>query len=299
MQSLKNIHIILNPAAGIKNPPLRIFNQYFKKAGYDWDVSITKDRGDGLRLSQKAIRDGADMVVAYGGDGTVMEVASGLQNTEIPLAILPGGTGNILSAELNIPQSLEQACELITKPDQYRIKKIDMGCSDDPNLPAFTLRAGVGLEANMLEGTDRELKENYGIFAYIMGAIQALGGAKEAHYHLSLDGQDIECQGLTCLIANAGYFGVPGITLDPKVKVDDGLLDVFVIRQMDLLGLFSLAASVARGSEKKGQTQHWQAKSVKIETDPPQSTQADGEMWGKSPVNICVNPQSLNVIVPK
>jgi YegS/Rv2252/BmrU family lipid kinase len=299
MQSLKNIHIILNPAAGIKNPPLRVFNQHFKKAGYDWDVSITKDRGDGTRLTEKAIQDGADIVVAYGGDGTVMEVASGLQNTDSPMAILPGGTGNILSAELGIPQNLEQACELITKPEQFRIHKIDVGCSDDPDLPAFTLRAGVGLEANMLEGTDRELKENYGIFAYIMGAIQALGGAKEALYHLVLDDKELECEGLTCLIANAGYFGVPGITLDPKVKIDDGLLDVFVIRQMDLLGLFSLAASVARGSEKKAPTHHWQAKSIRIESDPPQPTQADGEMWGKSPVNICINPQSLNVIVPK
>lgn len=299
MDTKKNVRIILNPSAGFKNPPLRSFNQTFRKAGWDWDVTITKERGDGIQLAQKAIEDGADIVAAYGGDGTVMEVASGLQNSDIPLGIIPGGTGNILSTELNIPQNLEQACGLITSPNTHKIHAIDMGCSDDPLLPAFTLRAGVGLEASMLEGTDRELKERYGIFAYIMGGMQALREPKEAHYRLTLDGQDLECHGLTCLIANAGYFGVPGITLDPKVKIDDGFLDVFVIRKMDLIGLFSLAASVARGSEKKGPAQHWQAKSVKIETDPPQSTQADGEMWGQSPVNICINPQSLKVIVPK
>lgn len=295
----KNVRIILNPSAGVKNPPLRSFNQCFRQAGWDWDVVITKDRGDGIDLAKQAIQDGADIVAAYGGDGTVMEVASGLQNTDTPLAIIPGGTGNILSIELNIPQKLDQACYLMTAGDKHQIRKIDMGCSDDPMVPAFTLRAGVGLEASMLEGTDRELKERYGIFAYIMGGIQALREPKAAHYYLTLDGQALECEGLTCLIANAGYFGVPGVTLDPKVSIDDGLLDVFVIRKMDLIGFFSLASSIARGSDKRDLAQHWQAKSIKIETDPRQSTQADGEMWGHSPVNICVQPQSLNVIVPR
>ncbi len=118
-----------------------------------------------------------------------------------------------------------------------------MGGTNDPDMPGFVLRAGVGLEADMLEGTDRELKEKFGIFAYIIGGMQALKEIKESLYHLVLDGQSIESKGLTCLIANAGFFGVPGLTLDPKVKVDDGLLDVFVIQKTDLVGLFSLAAS--------------------------------------------------------
>lgn len=299
MADKKNIQVILNPSAGTKNPPLRTFNHIFKKARHTWNLSITKERCDGIELAKKAVKDGADIVVAYGGDGTVMEVASGLQNTNIPMGIIPGGTGNILSTEINIPQNLEQACQLIADSERQRISQVDMGCTDDPNVPAFTLRAGVGLEATMLEGTDRELKEKYGIFAYIMGGIQALREPQEAHYLLTLDDQVMECHGLTCLIANAGYFGVPGVTLDPRVKVNDGLLDVFVIRKMDLLGLFSLAASVARGIEKKDTAQHWQVKSVRIETDPPQATQVDGEMWGQSPVNICISPASLKVIVPK
>ena len=91
---------------------------------------------------------------------------------------------------------------------------------------------------------------------------------------------------------------MPGLSLDPKVKVDDGLLDVFVIEKTDLMGLFSLAASVVGGTEKKDAAQHWQVKSVKIEADPAQSTQADGEMWGKSPIELTVQSNSLQVIVP-
>lgn len=294
----KNVRIILNPSAGSKNPPLRIFNNLFHQANIDWDLVITKERRDGICLAEKAIKDDVDIVVAYGGDGTVMEVAGGLKGTGIPMAILPGGTGNILSIELGIPQNLQEACMLITHPEKSRLRSIDLGITNDQTLPAFALRAGVGLEAAMLEGTDRELKERYGIFAYIMGATQALHNIKEAQYHLILDGEAVECSGLTCLIANAGYFGVPGLVLDPKVKIDDGLLDVFVLRKMDLAQLFSLAATIVGGNELKDPALHWQVQSVSIESDPIQSTQADGEMWGQTPVEIKVKKDALQVLVP-
>lgn len=297
--SKKNVLVILNPTAGSKNPPLRLFNNLFHKSNFEWDLVITKERCDGICLSEKAIKDGADIVAAYGGDGTVMEVASGLKDVNIPMAILPGGTGNILSIELGIPQNLEEACKLITQPEKSKIRSVDLGITTDEKVPAFALRAGVGLEAAMLEGTDRELKERYGIFAYIMGATQALHNIKEAHYNLVLDGESVECSGLTCLIANAGYFGVPGLVLDPKVKIDDGMLDVFVLRKMDLVQLFSLAATIVGKNELKDQALHWQVKSVTLESDPVQSTQADGEMWGESPIEIKVNQGGLKVLVPK
>lgn len=297
--SKKNVQVILNPSAGSKNPPLRVFNNLFHRANIDWDLVITKERCDGICLAEKAIKDGVDIVAAYGGDGTVMEVASALQGTGIPMAILPGGTGNILSIELGIPQNLEEACKLITQPENSRLRAVDVGITNDDKVPAFALRAGVGLEAAMLEGTDRELKERYGIFAYIMGATQALHNIKEAHYNLILDGEPVECIGITCLIANAGYFGVPGLVLDPKVKIDDGFLDVFVLRKMDLLQLFSLAASIVGGAELKDPALHWQVKTVSIQSDPIQSTQADGEMWGESPIDIEIKKDGLHVLVPK
>ena len=297
--SKKNVQVILNPSAGSKNPPLRVFNNLINREKIDRELVITKERCDGICLAEKAIKDGVDIVAAYGGDGTVMEVASGLQGTGIPMAILPGGTGNILSIELGIPQNLEEACRLITQPEHSRLRAIDVGITNDEKVPAFALRAGVGLEAAMLEGTDRELKERYGIFAYIMGATQALHNIKEAHYNLILDGEPVECTGITCLIANAGYFGVPGLVLDPKVKIDDGFLDVFVLRKMDLLQLFSLAASIVGGAELKDPALHWQVKTVSIQSDPIQSTQADGEMWGESPIDIEIKKDGLNVLVPK
>ncbi len=299
MPVIKNIRVILNPVSGQKNPPLKKLNTLFSAAGYELDVVVTKELGDGCELSKKAVLDGADIVAAYGGDGTVMDVASGLQGSKVPLAILPGGTANVLSTELGIPHNLDEAVALLTNPSQSRIRAIDLGKTNDEKLPGFALRASVGLEADMLEGTDREAKNKYGIFAYIMGGIQALRDIRESCYRLELDKEIVEVKGLTCLIANAGAFGVPGLTLDPGISIDDGLLDVFVIRKTDLLGLFSIAAAVVGGTEVKDPIQHWQVKKVKIEADPVQSTQADGEMWGKSPIEIRVAHKSLKVIVPK
>ena len=103
----------------------------------------------------------------------------------------------------------------------------------------------------MLEGTDRELERKVRHFCLYYGWHASLKRNKRIDYPSGAGWAIVEDKGLTCLIANAGYFGVPGLHLDPEVKVDDGLLDVFVIQKTDLVGLFSLAASVVGGTEKK------------------------------------------------
>ena len=112
-QKVKTIHIIINPASGRTEPILSIINSAMKEAGIHWDISVTKEKGDGLQLAKAAVKQGADVVCVYGGDGTVMEVMSGLMGSEVPLAILPGGSANIMASELNIPQDLKEACKLI------------------------------------------------------------------------------------------------------------------------------------------------------------------------------------------
>ena len=112
MASLKNharksIRVILNPAVGKGNPVLKTFNKVFLDAGYEWDIALTQGSGDGRKLAQQAIAEGVDVIVAYGGDGTLMDVASGMIGSQVPLGILPGGTGNVLSIELGIPREIQ------------------------------------------------------------------------------------------------------------------------------------------------------------------------------------------------
>src|SRR5690554_7252602 len=114
--SQRKVHVVINPAAGQGIPLLSILNQVFSECGVDWDVSITKKSGDAREQARQAAAKGVDVVAAFGGDGTVAEVASGLLGSRTPLAILPGGTANVMSVELGIPTDLAQACRVACDP---------------------------------------------------------------------------------------------------------------------------------------------------------------------------------------
>ena len=88
------ITVILNPAAGQSSPLLKTFNRVFHEAGYAWDIRLTNQFGDGQHHARRAIQEGVDIVAVYGGDGSIMDVAAGMIGSQVPLAILPGGTGN-------------------------------------------------------------------------------------------------------------------------------------------------------------------------------------------------------------
>jgi diacylglycerol kinase (ATP) len=293
-KSHKLIRVILNPASGQTEPELKIFNRTFKEAGYAWDVRITQQAGDGTRLAKEAIGDGADIIAVYGGDGSVMEVAAGMVGSNIPLGIIPGGTGNVISIELGIPRDTAAACALIASKSQT-LRNVDLGTAGEVS---FMLRTGIGLEATVTKSADRDAKDKYGIFAYVISAVQALAEPDMVHYHLTIDGKEIHSEGLSCVVANSGSLGVAGLALSSGVNVSDGLLDIFIIRKADLVSLFSLAASVIGGNENSETMPHWTGKEIDIVADPVQEVQADGELIGESPVHIKVLPQALKVIVP-
>jgi YegS/Rv2252/BmrU family lipid kinase len=293
--AVRKIAVIVNPASGQDKPFLKIFNTTFQDAGYDWELFVTKDAGDGYRLAQKAAADGFEVVAAYGGDGTVMEVACGLRGTGVPMAILPGGTGNVMAVELGIPRDLAAASSLIIQPDR-QLRPVDMGQMADK---CFILRVGVGFEANVIEIDDRNLKNRYGIFAYVMSALQAAREPTVARYHLVIDGEVYDCEGLGCIVANAGSLGVPGLTLSPRVDPSDGLLDVFVIRKADLPSLISMASGFVGGVTQNENLLHWQARLVSVISSPVQPVQGDGELFGTTPIRVKVLPKSVDIVVPR
>ena len=108
----QKVHVVINPASGQPQTILNKLNDVFHPAGVDWAVSITQKSGDAARFTRQAIADGAEVVGAFGCDGTVMDVAEAIQGGEIPMAILPGGTANRVSVELGIPKDLSEAAKL-------------------------------------------------------------------------------------------------------------------------------------------------------------------------------------------
>jgi diacylglycerol kinase (ATP) len=288
------VFAVINPAAGQDQPLLKSLNKVFQENEVDWDIAITKTRGDGGRLARKAAQSGVDVVLVYGGDGTVMECASGLIGSQTPLAILPGGTANVMARELGLPLDLVAAATLAVNPHS-RIRCVDMGQVGEQT---FLLRAGIGFEAEMVEGADRDLKDRLGVLAYGLSALQTLANPPLARYRLCLDGVDEEYAGLACVVANSGNLGSADIVLSKKTDISDGLLDVFVVTETDLPALVSLAASVVSGRPDPPALKHWQVREVSIESEPIQTVQLDGELIGKTPVTMKILPEAVQIITP-
>jgi diacylglycerol kinase (ATP) len=295
----KRIAVIVNPASGQDRPVLSILNRVFHPAGVDWDVFVTKRAGDARRYAEAAVEAGYDAVGVYGGDGTVAQAASGLIGKPTPLAIFPGGTANVMSFELGIPGDLPEAVALVFD-ETAKIRQVDVGrvAGRDGQERYFVLRVGIGFEAEMVGGADRGLKDRLGDLAYALSALNALREPPMARYRLTLDGREVESEGMTCIVANSGSMGRTGLSLAPGIDVSDGLLDVLVIRRSDLPALLSLAASLIRGKDTAEPLQRWQAREVAVAADPPQTVTVDGEIVEGTPFAAEVIPRAVRVLVP-
>lgn len=296
----KHIHVVVNPASGKNEPILNTINDVFRPAGVTWSVSVTNEYGDAMRQAREAAEEGADIVVSYGGDGTVMEVVNGLMDTGVPLGILPGGTGNVLSIEVGIPQTLAEAVQVLVSEDSV-VRQIDVGQCDAPGWEEsrhFLLRVASGFDAQRINMTSRELRDKYGRMAYFIGALQAIPESTAVHYTFTLDGEEVTVEGFTCLVENAGNIGIPGVSLSPDISISDGLLDVFCVSNLDFNLLTSAVMSIADKPLDPESFQYWQAGEVTIASDPTQPVVGDGEKWGETPVTIKVLPGAIGVITP-
>ena len=290
----KQISVIVNPAAGQDEPILNVLNSVLRPAGIKWDVFVTNEAGDAHKYAQQSAAAGVDAVAVYGGDGTVTEAASGLIGSSIPLAILPGGTGNVMSIELGIPGKLEDAIALLCEPVQES-RLVDMGMIDDR---PFFGHVAVGLEADMHQTADRAMKDRLGFLAYPVAALQALVDRPVSRYTLTMDEAKIEMEVLNCIVTNLGSIGILGATLASNISVSDGLLDVILIRKADVASLSELIGSVTGLTDSASPLPHWQVRHVSIDADPPQNVTADGELLGSTPVDIKILPSAIRVIVP-
>jgi diacylglycerol kinase (ATP) len=290
----QRVHVIINPGSGQPKPILHTLNAVFRPKGIDWDISLTKKSGDAERFARQAAESGADIVAAFGGDGTVMEVARGLMGLETPLAILPGGTANLMSVELGIPHDLKQAVEVAA--DEHAITHaIDVG---KVNGGYFLLRVGMGFPARKVEYADRKLKDRFGVMAYTLAAVKAVKAKTEANYRLTVDGKVFEVRTRACQVYNAGNMGKAGTAPVPGISVEDGLLDLLALREQAALTLLAQGMEHSiRHSEDL--FYRWQGSQIVIESDPPQPVHIDGEVVGTTPVHIEIIPKAIRVLAPR
>ena len=289
----KKVHVVINPAAGQDEPILNVLNDIFHPAGVEWDISLTHKSGDATRLAAEAAASGVDLVAAYGGDGTQMEVANGLLGTSVPQAILPGGTGNAMAHDLGISLKLWQAAELIVNSTKRRA--IDLAKIGDQY---FMLRAYAGLSAE--DAASREKKDKYGQLAYVQASINFLRYVPESHYKVSVDGEIIEGEALILFILNAGSIGgVMGIELPTigTVDISDGYIDLYAITK-SIRPLRAVSQHIFNFQGSDTGVYHWRAKEISVEADPIQDVWIDGELGGQTPFTVTAVPKALEVVVP-
>jgi YegS/Rv2252/BmrU family lipid kinase len=288
------MHVVINPASGQPQPVLHTVNMVWHELDVEWDASITKKGGDGYRFAREALAADVDVVVAFGGDGSVMEVASALMGGQVPVAILPGGTANVMSTELGIPGDLTQACQLACGQNSTT-KAVDVGQSGDRT---FMLRVAMGLAADHVIGATREMKDRYGELAYTISALQQMEHPTTARYQLTLDGEGYEVEGVTCRVDNSGNFG-HGLSFSKEISVSDGLLDVTIIRDLGGTSAWSLLTdAIGHGTPDADAFHHWQAREITIDSDPSQSVIGDGELWGETPISLKVLAKAVHFVVP-
>jgi diacylglycerol kinase (ATP) len=288
----KHIHFIINPAAGKEEAILSYINQVFDNSDTDWDITVTK-RGIGAGDIARTLIGKTELIAVYGGDGCVTEVASALYGTAMPMAIIPGGTANVMAKELAIPIDTKAALELLFS-DQTSLKTIDMGLM---NGHPFLLRVNLGIMADMILQTDRNLKDNIGQLAYGVTAIKTIANAEPIKYRLEIDGKLIEESGVSLTVTNSGNMGIGDFALQPGISITDGMLDVVLLKDTDFISLLKVAGSTLLQNETDA-IMHWPCKQVTITTEQEQHFICDDYEEMARVLNIKVAPAAIKILVP-
>ena len=296
-KKIKKVRIIINPVAGKEESVLSIVDTAMKEVGIKWEVSITHKAGDAIQIAKDAVKEGVDALAVYGGDGTIAEAINGLVGSDLSMIILPGGSANVMAAELGIPIDLKEACALMSK-GLLEIKKIDAG---QFNKRYFIMGISLGFQSDVIKGASRESKNKFGFLAYLFSAFAAVKKTRKATYNIKIDGQEHEVEGLMCIITNTGNLGFGKLSFDKPIDTSDGLLDVVVVRQVNF-SMFKLIATKLLKSKHTDNFElvnHWQGKDISVSSSPKQTVQCDGEVLGEMPLHIHVIPGAIKVLVPK
>ena len=267
------------------------------EAGVKVTTHVLKGKGAVRRAARRAVKDGCDLVVAVGGDGTVLQVATAMAGSTVPLAIVPTGTGNLLAGNLDIPSDMAAA---IHTAIAGRALTIDVGqVRIGHKRRAFTVACGVGFDADVMERTDSEEKGRWGKLAYLANALRESGNIGNVMHKITLDGKCTMTEAAQVLVANQGRIG-PGLEAR-GVSATDGLLDVYIVRASGPLPALVAGWEALRTTESEketGRVLRTQARTVEIETEPRRRVEIDGSAMGWTPLKASILPLSLTVMVP-
>jgi YegS/Rv2252/BmrU family lipid kinase len=294
---MARVLLITNPLAARTDPEVvRTVSNVLAREGWEVDVVGTTRPGHAAELAAEGVRDGADVVAVYGGDGTTMQAVKGMRGSEVPLGMIPGGTGNLLAGNLRIPRDPRKAALAIARGTARRI---DLGLMERPDGPHyFAVAAGAGFDAELMAGTTREAKRRWKMAAYVARAWETMGTVKSVRCRITVDDRTMEGTAASVLVANCAEFIPPLLKFRKGVALDDGLLDVVVLSAEGLFESLGVVLEWITGDDGSTRVQYARGRAVRVEMEPAQPTQVDGEPAGRTPFAVELLPGALRVLAP-
>jgi diacylglycerol kinase family enzyme len=285
---------VVNP---VKVPQLdelrRTVDETLTAAGWPrprWYHTTVDDTGRGQ--TREAIEAGAELVFACGGDGTVRSCVNGLVGTDVAMAVLPCGTGNLLASNLGLSNDPAAALEVAIERGRRRLDVGMVGGS------CFTVMAGMGFDAQMLDTTSEAAKAWIGWPAYVTGAIRHIRDRPMRVWIRIDDGPVLRRRARTVLVANVGRLQ-GGIRLLADAEPDDGFLDVAVLSPRTLRHWLALGWAVLRRRERVPRMEVFRGRQVRITSDRVQPRELDGDVIEPGRVlHAEVRPAALWLCVP-
>lgn len=291
---MRSVIIIINPIAGVrpKGEIPEIVRNAFADSDCDVQVKFTEYAGHASEIAKEAVKNHVDSVVAIGGDGTINETARSLVGSETALGIVPMGSGNGLARHIQIPLEISRALKVVR---DGHCEKIDYG---DVNGHIFFCTAGVGFDA--VVSNEFALKKGRGGINYVRSAVDVFSKYKPQTYSISTDDGKISEKAFLIAIGNAAQWGNNAF-ITPRASMNDGLLDVTLIKPFNLIEAPQMAIQLFRRTlDENPNVSTFRSSQIKIELPDGNSVvHVDGEPFNLGGVlNINIHPNGLYVLTP-
>ncbi len=294
--------VILNPAAGRGARSWRFYEAELAHRGAD--IRLTQKAGDARVLALGAIEEGADFLVAAGGDGTLGEVAGAILESKQPvrLGVLPIGTGNDFARTLGVWGEPKCALDAIFSEHTRRVDVGTIECGEHTS--AWINVAGCGFDSLAAKrindwGRRKTMRHVRGLGAYLLAVACEVVAFKSFELNLELDGEPLEMRAVLCAVANAKSYG-GGMLVCPGAKLDDGLFDVCIIGDASRSEFLRAFPGVFAGRHTKHpKVMMRRCRSIRVESKQNVPVLADGEIVGSAPFRCEIVPGALEMCAPK
>jgi diacylglycerol kinase (ATP) len=293
--------MIANPTAGSyaqHTDQISDTLEFLRSRGWQTELKLTQAAGDARRLAGDAVKQGINVVIAIGGDGTINEIIQELAGSETALGVIPSGTVNVWAREVGIPLDYVGAREVLVFG---QTRRIDLGKINDDY---FLLMVGIGIDGEVIHTVEKRSAKRFGVLGYLLVGTWLGLGYPAFRAILQMDDQVFKTTPIQIVIGNTQLYA-GAIKYTWQAKCDDGLLDVCIVRKSSMLGRIIVGIIfLLRRKERDRWVRYETGATIKIYTRKPIAVQIDGDpkgytAYGRVPTTVSVAPGVLKVIVPQ